>query len=285
MKNKHPNCLFCCFEGDDSKYYGIRIEFLSKYRLQELVFFNCGGKEEVVRLHALINKDQTFFNVKLAYFIDLDFDTSIKGKYNPPIYETPCYSVENFYTSIDCFSRILISEFGLNNEEPEYNACIKVFTERQTEFHDAVTLLNAWVACQREMFKDGKSQRADLANINLNELISINLDRVESQYKLEDIEKTYPAVPRIDNKIIDEKIEQLKLLGPQKYFRGKFEIEFLRRIIQLLKADATSATPKLFAGIKTKAQLNISRRNIISELSQYADTPECCEKYIGNFKK
>ena len=40
------------------------------------------------------------------------------------IYQTPCYSVENFYTTIDSFSRIINREFGINSIEDDFAGCV-----------------------------------------------------------------------------------------------------------------------------------------------------------------
>lgn len=284
MKDVHEKTLFCCFEGQDSKYYGFRIETYSGYEIQNTHYFDCGGKDQVIRFHDLINKDQTYQNIRIAYFVDLDFDESIKGKCTPEIYETPCYSVENFYTTKDCFQRILAHEFGLNISDDDYKTCLTIFEDRQREFHGAILLLNAWVACQRELYNQGQSQRADLANINLKEFVSINLEKVEAIYNLTDIERVYPAVPKIAQEKLESKKKYLLSKGCQKYFRGKFEIEFLRKMILCLKEEFGSGSFEMFTK-KLKIHLAVSQKNILSELSQYADTTECCKQYIQKFHK
>jgi len=128
LKSKHNSSLFCCFEGDDSKYYGSRIENIVQFNPDELHPFSCGGKEEVLKFYRMINKNNDYKEVKIAYFVDKDFDESIIGLYNNKIYETPCYSIENLYTTTSAFKRILKSEFNFNESEPDRMSQKQLFT-------------------------------------------------------------------------------------------------------------------------------------------------------------
>ena len=136
LRSKYNTSLFCCFEGDDSKYYGWRIQTRLNLDIDNLQFFNCGGKSEVLRFYNMINKNNDYMHVNLAYFVDRDFDESIIDKYSNEIYETPCYAIENFYTTISAIKRILKCEFNFDESEKDYYICLNLFIERQKEFHE-----------------------------------------------------------------------------------------------------------------------------------------------------
>ena len=94
--------LFCFFEGKDNAYYIPRVkQFTNKYHP-----INCGGREKVLKVYDLINNHREYDQYKKAFFIDRDFNPSLSPP-NPKIFETPCYSIENFYTSVNVFQEII----------------------------------------------------------------------------------------------------------------------------------------------------------------------------------
>lgn len=96
--------LFCFFEGEDAKYYGVRI----KENLPEVDWegISCGGKLKVEEVYNVlkIHENPSYQVAKKAFFIDRDFDEPLSEELRKDIYETPCYSIENFYTTEDCFN-------------------------------------------------------------------------------------------------------------------------------------------------------------------------------------
>ena len=108
VRNK-KDYLFCFFEGYDVAYYvPIIRRFTENYET-----FDCGGKKVVLAFHNFIKDKREYDKYKKAFFIDRDFDVPISIE-QPPIFETPCYSIENFYVSDSVFAKILKSEFGIS---------------------------------------------------------------------------------------------------------------------------------------------------------------------------
>lgn len=283
LKSKHNTSLFCCFEGDDSKYYGWRIENILNFETDNLHFFNCGGKMEVLRFYQIVNKNEYYKEVKLAYFVDKDFDESIIEKYKQKIYETPCYSIENFYTTIMAFKRILKSEFNIDECDDDFQKCLDIFINRQKEFHEKMTLFNAWLFCHRDLSKSDKTPRLNLSDFNLKRLIpKINLMEVVGDYDKKTIAHLFPEASIISDEVLESKIDELKKLDPQVYFRGKFEIDFLYNFIEAIKSELKK--PDGVIKKRNGVHINISKKNMISELSQYADTPDGLKKYLAKFK-
>lgn len=283
LKDKHHSKLFCCFEGDDYKYYGFRIENLLQINSDNLQFFTCGGKREVLRLYEMINQNEKYKDVKISYFVDKDFDESIIEKYNKKIYETPCYSIENFYTTVSAFKKILKYEFNIDEPNEDFQICLDLFNARQKEFHDKIKLFNAWIYCQRDLSNSNGTSRLDLTDFKLNKIIpEINLNEIVARYDKEKIEELFPKALKIPNESLELKIAELERLNPQICFRGKFEIDFLYKFIQAMKLEfkKPDGLIKKQRGVK----MTDSRQNLISELSQYADTPICLKNYICSFK-
>ncbi len=269
------SALYCFFEGEDSKYYGIRIETIT--RPEKDFYLICNGKEGVLGIHKMLLSRKNYANARTAYFIDKDFDKSIVAEGLSGIYETPCYSIENFYTSSQCFSKVLRSEFKLLESDENFSRCLDLYTKLQTEFHDAVELLNGWIACQRD-----HDSQLNITDLSILKFVDINLTGISGKYQLQDLYTKFPNLPVIVQPELDAKIAELQA-ARQKNFRGKFEIEFLLTFLQQLMNESNQGNYPYFTR-KVKVVLSLSKRTIISDLSQYADTPACLYSYLQSLQ-
>ena len=141
--------LFCFFEGEDQKYYGIRIEKYTEINEEDIIFYHCGGKEQVLKLYDMLRKD--YANVKKMFFIDKDFDENVE---KPEIYVTPCYSIENLYVTENAFKKIMHKEFNINPIDDDYKKCLNDFKRRKKEINSEIIFLNAWIYYQKDKIKE-----------------------------------------------------------------------------------------------------------------------------------
>lgn len=88
--------------------------------------------------------------------MDRDFDSLIN---NSLIYETPYYSIENFYTGNEAVSNILRNQFKLDDADEDYQIAMDLFKRRQKEFHASTRYFNAWIMLQRELSSEGIMSR------------------------------------------------------------------------------------------------------------------------------
>jgi len=284
--SEKPRCLICFFEGDDEKYYGIRIrENLKETDYEGIV---CDGKSGVIALFKMLEKHThiPYQTARKAFFTDRDFDAPLPADIRRKVYETPCYSIENCYTSIECFKRILkagfkISEFD-ENDLPVFNKCVLLYTETQKQFHDAISHLNAWMMLVR---LKGHSKKLSFKNIKIETLIKINLDQVFiKQPTLNYLNRLF-LTHGISESEMTRQADSFHPQDRRKIFRGKFEIEFLIGFLTKLKEDLCNDSPKHFPQkIKISFALPSSHDDVLSEFSQYADTPECLREYLKKFK-
>lgn len=275
LYKQYPSALYCFFEGEDSKYYGVRIKNI--IRPEKDFYFSCSGKDGVLGIHKMLSARKSYANVKAAYFIDRDFDESIRERGLNEIYETPCYSIENFYTSVQCFSEVLRSEFNLRESDENFERCVSLYIKLQEEFHNAVELLNTWIACQRD-----KSSQLNISDISVSHFVDIDLNQITTKYVIDDLYARFPRAIAISQEELDARLTELRSSTRKKSFRGKFEIEFLLKFLQKLIHEANTANYPYFTR-KVNVVLSLSKRNIISNLSQYADTPDCLDSYLKSF--
>jgi len=281
-KKKYQDYLFCFFEGEDAKYYFPRIEKYSGYEYNRIIQYNCGGKKGVLKALSLVEKNSNESLVAKAFFVDSDFDTT---KYsNPILYQTSCYSIENFYTSKEAFSKILNREFGINTTEKDYLKCCSDYSERQREFHDETIYINSWLSCQRLEEEFSEDHKIVLSDFKISKLFSeITIDNIIPKEKInrEKIQELFPNSMNVEECKIEGKINYFKNGDMGSLFRGKFEIEFLKKIIDSLriKNKAGGYFSKKYTSVHIDPNINT-----LSTLEDYADTPQSLIDFLKQYR-
>ena len=274
----HEDCIFCFFEGEDVKYYGPRIEQYTEYSFSKIINYNCNGREEVEKVFALITKKTVYDKINKMFFIDKDYLPSEEANAN--LYQTPCYSIENFYSSVECFGRIINREFGINTIDADYNKCICDYTNRLHEFHNNTSLLNIWLYCQRLKEESEKKEAIILSDFKMSKLfsnISIKQLELKKPITIETLKGFFPNAYEISNEQIDDIQQSWKSKTIKPVFRGKFELEFLRRILESLITENKSRTyfSRFYKCVRLSPGINM-----LSSFSTYADTPNCLVEFL-----
>jgi hypothetical protein len=161
--------------------------------------------------------------------------------------------------------------------DENFERCVSLYIKLQEEFHNAVELLNTWIACQRD-----KSSPLDISDISVSRFVKIDLNQITKKYVIDDLYRMFPGAIAISQEDLDARLTELRSSTRQKSFRGKFEIEFLLKFLQKLIHEANKGNYPYFTR-KVNVVLSLSKRNIISDLSQYADTPDCLDSYLKSF--
>lgn len=283
--SRMPDIMICFFEGEDVKYYGIRIEHV--LGAGKWYPIECSGKKDVLEIYDVIISHPEYSDAKVAFFIDRDFDKAIPKKLRVHIYETPCYSIENLYSKKSCFKKVLEAEFKLTElcEEAEsYQACMSTYDKLQGEFHNAILLVNAFIKAHRIEEKKGRVKPLNLNNVRINQLVKINLAEITCLYNKGKLKKLFPEALPIEDLEIDKIVRSFDNNNLVMELRGKYVAEFTLQFLLKLKEDRLSDTPKICKK-KGPVRMNLSRRNFISELSQYADSPDCLITFLSKRKK
>lgn len=277
---KFPEHLFCFFEGKDNDYYVPRI----KVYAPKFYPIGCGGRQKVLEVHALISGKSEYEKYKKAFFIDRDFNPP-PSEQTPPIFETPCYSVENLYVSKTVFKEILANVLHLSeSQDADFAVCEGLFEKLQEEFHAATMLFNAWYACliDAKRLKNLKTANAQLSDKLPKGFIKISLAGVEQHYDLEKILEIFPDSERVSQDEIEQKIIEFGASEQHRVFRGKYELQFVIKLLQLILSDAKNENRYLKnkitflsgdgSGINNAMALNL--------FSAYAETPERLNEYL-----
>jgi hypothetical protein len=282
---KKSDCLICFFEGEDARYYGIRIqENLNGIEWESI---DCKGKQSVIELFELLetHSELKYRRAKKAFFVDRDFDPPLPSDKRTKIYETPCHSIENLYTSLACFEKILKHGFKINEfadeDEAFFKQCINLFTQTQKKFHDAIAPLNAWIMLMRKMETECSTpKKTSLNKIKFEQWVKIEIDNVNKQYTIDDINNTFPERDNIPEIEVTTKVNSFSTIDCGKIFRGKYEVTFLIKFLTILKDDLCASSPKHFDK-KRKIHFCLpTSSDLLSQLSQYAETPRCLRDYL-----
>ena len=274
---KGKDGLFCFFEGDDNDYYIPRIKrFTDNYHP-----IKCGGRDQVLEVYRLITIHSEYDKYKKAFFIDRDFNEPLPP-HNPPIFETPCYSIENFYVSVDVFKEILINKFNLSEVSDEvFQIYIKLFIDRQKEFHQATALFNAWYACLVEIRnKTGNKIEVNLENKFPTNFLDFTLDSVIGKYDLEKIKDTFKKASEVPEDTLNTKLAEFTSCNQCKVFRGKYEMYFVVKMIQLILQDSLDSKKYIEDKITFPFGNQLSNEQAITIFSAYAETPETLKDYL-----
>lgn len=279
LVGKYPNNMFCFFEGKDNAYYIPRLrQYTDKYYP-----IKCGGREKVLKVYNLIKGQKVYDKYTKAFFVDKDFNQPLPLNI-PPVYETPCYSIENLYVSESVFRQILINEFHLSEgSDTVYKTCMDLFMKRRTEFHESICLLNAWYSC----LIDRRNNEGIETGVQLDEkppkgFLNISLERVSSNYDIDVIKSTFVNALEIDTEKLSNKLTEFEKCECHLYFRGKYELYFLIKFIHLLLLDSNT-TKKIFArkiNFSFGDASSINLEQALSIFSGYADTPPCLHNYL-----
>ena len=282
QKEHHQDCIFCFFEGEDIKYYRSRIEQYTFYPYNKIIHYYCGGKKEVMKAYQLIFDKKEYDGVNKMFFIDRDY-LPLEHPLED-VYQTPGYSIENFYTSSTCFSRILTKEFGLNTIDCDYQKCMDDFLKRQKEFHHETLFFNTWLSYQRKLEEKNHEQRVMLSGFKIAKWfssLSIDLVKVKNTINLEFLKQHFPNSYEIDQNLFDLEYQFFYHQDCQILFRGKFELDFVSKILDSLKAKNREGN--YFSSHLPGIHID-PNGNTLSILSEFADTPLDLIEFLGKHK-
>lgn len=286
IRSKDPNILACIFEGQDEKYYGCRLSTILGHG--KWAGINTGGRKIVLEVRDLILAHAIYKNTKFACFIDRDYGDWFQNPDPQRIYITPCYSVENLYTSETCFSQILAAEFDItpySSKSKDYQAALQIFKDRTSEFLDHALKFNCWAKSRAIMERENKQPiKLYLSDISAESIADITLSSCTIKYDPNDISSLFKKLKNSDlcSQSTQEAFAGLKKCDRLLHFRGKQQLEFFGILISLLKIEISKSNSKIFSN-KKSVKLSLEKTDLISELSQYAITPECLTEFIKSF--
>jgi hypothetical protein len=250
VRSSNPGCLVFAFEGDLDK--GAYYQWVKRLRPQ-LTYepFPCGGKRLVLEFREMLKRDRGGLAARVYFFIDRDFD-EFRGFDPDPAtaFATDQYSVENYLVTREVLEELLKDEYHCHAEPSVRNACLDEFDERLGEFLAATEAINFRLFIARQ---NGFELKKHLPG-RINAIAVVSLEGVsqvttgpeqiivfDEQVRLEDFEALK---------------EQFSSLNPQKRYRGKFNLLFFMKWLELLAADRASENSVHFNTLASRRGVN-----------------------------
>lgn len=272
----YNNHLFCFFEGNDNPYYIPRIKNFT----DKTYPINCGGRDKVLKVFELISNQEVYNKYSKAFFIDRDFNSPRQNN-RDLIFETPCYSIENLYVNQSVFEDILIHDFKFSRNDADFGVCASLFIDRFKEFNSSVALFNSWYACLIEV----RNQTSKKTGVQLEEklpkgFVNISLQNVNAGYDLGTIRQIFPESTEVDDETLDNKTNEFQNCDSELTFRGKYQLEFLLTLLQLIINDSKKEQHYVKNKINYSFDGVLNHKRALSIFTNYASTPKNLNDFL-----
>ena len=273
---KSSQNMFLFFEGkDDFKYYCPRLSSINNDK--EYKKYDCNGKENVIKVHNMIvNQTASDNHIIKMFFVDRDFDDN--SLIDRGIYVTPTYSIENLFFTDVAIKNMIIGEMGLSEhskeDEHDFNIAFKYMIDYRDNVIKDMLYGNACYSLQiRKAYEKGCG-KPNLLPIK-------KYDKIKNISMFEDIKSMIEDYIEVSELEIKEECERLTK-DPIRLLRGKYLLEKMPKCINKIVEESNKGTKYSghFFSKKRHMCLNVSESTLISDLSSYAETPECLISYI-----
>ncbi|WP_431810232.1 DUF4435 domain-containing protein [Lysinibacillus capsici] len=294
---KAKDSFHCFFEGEDRKYYIDRIEQFTSFKSEEIIGYDCKGKKAVIDVYKKIISTQKYSSSALGFFVDRDYELDEKIE-DSILYQTAYHSLENCYVVLSAFKDIVNKEFGINTIDEDFEKVINDYKDRIDEFRNIVAYINTFIICFQKL-----GGQLVLEKFNLSDFLDIGIEsiQVKMDISLEEIKKYYLSKLTKDLEMnkkysqenydnfcsIISKVEEIfndELLVVQTCLNtkihGKMELYFFKKIIEDLKR--LNKINKYFTHKRDCIYIEEQSKNILSNLSKYAETPNCLIAFLEN---
>lgn len=278
LTSSNSDSLFCFFENKDAPYYHLRIKSFFPGNFH---YISCGNKAMLLKAHKLIKRHKEYNKYKLAFFIDRDFDESLRTKFTE-IYETPSYSIENLYCSINAFKEFIKTDLQIGEDEPLHNTVLHLYKNLQQDFLNASVLFNAWYKLQkRKGVELNVKPDVSLSNSLIPAFIEVSLEGVNQVYDLNSIIEKYPNHLSYTEEELNNTINELNESDLRLDLRGKYVFNFMTNFIRQLIEDGADPNKRIV--LTRKIKYNMDNSTSLSLLTCYADTPSCLKDFISKY--
>lgn len=269
------------FEGEDAKYYAIRIN--SMLACQQFTSVNCGGKKNVIGVRKLIREHKDYSDAYCIFFIDSDFDDNSELSNWQDTYVTPCYSVENLYLDPESLNSFLVSEMNISpyGEESQcHKKVCEAFINFISDLEKSLLDFNIWVYAYKVNEANGRKVELNLNNIELDKLVELEGFSLKRKYG--NCLELFPDAYELNEDLLllaknffeDASVPMIRKM------RGKQLLECLRMFLEAIKRDRLQRAERAIFANKGNVKITLTKSNMLSEYSQYAHTPPCLRQFL-----
>lgn len=210
------------------------------------------------------------------FFVDKDYDDN--SNIDNDIYITPTYSIENLYFTDWAIENMIRAEMGLSehskDDENDFNVAYNYVINFRDKIIKDILYGNACYSLQIK-----KSHEIDGVKPNLSAIK--RYDDIANISEFKDIKGKIKNYIEVSDDEIEEEYERLKS-DAIRYIRGKYMLEKMSKCIQKIEEESNKGAnhERHWFSKKRRMRLNTSESTLISDLSNYAETPRCLINYI-----
>ncbi len=272
LRSKYPGNVVLAVEGDDDPiFYKTSIRAINP--ALGWVPFVCYGKDNVLSLRALLERNTDVDALNTYFMVDKDFDQLKGHDPSPNLYCTPVYSIENLMVTSSVFEELLIGEYKCAAESDDVAKLKAVFEARLLEFFEAMALANrALHFCRVKGVGSGSVDN------RIKQYVAISLDGVSAKYDKDDLGRLVGLPEDVDISSCADTYAAFLTLEPMNDWRGKFILLFFVEFLAQLQEDRCTAKPKMF-GQRRKVTFN-PKSSIVRVLSSMIVPPPCLAHFV-----
>lgn len=272
LRGRMQNVNIFAFEGVDDKF--VYYHWIKQLKNDlEYVPFLCGGKGDALKLMNSLERDVNGLRNKVYFCIDRDFD---QEKYEfDGLYVTNFYSFENHLARSEVLTEILKNDFHLH-EQPDLIAYIdSIYCKLEEKFFGIVRDLNLVLFVASSLKINRKNKLPD----KIGALVDINIydvnSKFENVFELIDLERN----PSLEE--MDLNTGAFDKLDPRDRYRGKFNILFFKRFLEIIYQEIKKPNDDFFKnalqdGLVPKLNLTIDT------IASRSKAPKCFSTFINN---
>jgi Protein of unknown function (DUF4435) len=250
-----PDCHFLFFEGleDPAFYIGYVLARLDGREYHEFV---CNGRQGVIKVNELCGRDGRAFD-RTLHFIDKDHCDLMSPEEVLPsrMFQTDCYSFENYLVCQQSFRRFWTERLHLSSDDTRYLSYHALFEKLHQSFSERMKFLMAIVLIGRGI-ESRPVAKLNLNNVNLEKVLSINLGSGKVRW-LSSGGKTFLAASNMTVSGIIVRGDAIRSVlrkylrdrDSKLYVRGKYELWFYVKFLSLITRELSDRTRAKSAGL------------------------------------
>jgi translation elongation factor EF-1beta len=113
-------------------------------------------------------------------------------------------------------------------------------------------------------------------------LVNISLEAVNADYDLATLKLIFPVSTEVDHVTLEGKIIEFTNCDSELIFRGKYQIEFLITLLQLMINDSKKEHNYVKNKINYSFDGMLNHKRALSIFTNYASTPESLNDFLRN---
>ena len=282
-----PDCHFLFFEGseDPAFYIGFVLARLDGREYHEFV---CNGRKGVIKVNELCSRDGRAFD-RTLHFIDKDHCDLMSPEEVLPsrVFQTDCYSFENYLVCKQSFRRFWNERLHLHSDDTRYLSHHALFERLHQSFSERMKFLMAIVLIGRGI-ENRPVAKLNLNNVNLEKVLSIDLGSGRVRW-VSGGGKTFLAASNMTANGITVRGDAIrsvlrKYLRDREskfYVRGKYELWFFVKFLSLITRELSDRTRAKFTGLPRATPGDvITHTSAIDSLCGLAPCPTTLDQFL-----